>query len=223
MRYVAVLECPVTGLAESAQCFNSDLCRVTQVNGDWVLESSEFNACLGPTEVFPLADAALSVVRRIMSLYCGLSYPFTVSYIQCLGTDGQACGRTYRSSLTLTITSSTATAELATPIHGQPLATAIFECAQKGDEIREALKLFQDTENRWTDIYNMIEFLGGPKQIRQLGFGTETEAALVMRTANHYRHLGCPEKYPLPFNPPTLEEGSLFAKRAVRLWIESRL
>src|ERR1039457_1705902 len=68
--YLAVLEeSPVTGLAESAECFASDLCRITKFSDRWVLESSEFNACSDPKGVFPLADATLSVVRRILSLY----------------------------------------------------------------------------------------------------------------------------------------------------------
>jgi hypothetical protein len=75
MRYVAALESPVTGLTECAQCFNSDLCRITNLNGVWVLESSKFNNCSRPLEVFPLADELLSVVRHIMSLYSGLNYP----------------------------------------------------------------------------------------------------------------------------------------------------
>jgi hypothetical protein len=83
--------------------------------------------------------------------------------------------------------------------------------------------LFPDTENRWTDIYDMIEFLGGPEQIEQSGLGTAKVARVVKRTANHYRHLGCRELYPLPSNPPTLDEASLFAKRALSCWIESRL
>jgi hypothetical protein len=58
--------------------------------------------------MFPLADEMLSVVRHIISLYNGLSYPPTVSYIQCVDAGGQLCGKTIRSSLTLMITSPTA-------------------------------------------------------------------------------------------------------------------
>ena len=223
-RYVAVLESPGTGLVEFAECFTSDLCRITKLKELWVLESSRFNACSDPKDVFPLADETLSVVRRILSLYFGLSYPLTVSYIQSIDAGGQPCGRTIRCSSTImVITSSTALTEMTTIIHGRPLATAILECAQKDAKISEALKLFQDVENRWTDVYDIIEFLGGPSQIEKSGFGTGKEARAVKQTANYYRHLGRPEPSLLPTNPPTLGKASLFAKKVLSRWIESQL
>jgi hypothetical protein len=223
MRYVAVLESPVAGLAECARCFTSDLCRITELKGRWVLESSSFNLCSNPSDVFPLADAMLFIVRRIMSLYNGLSYPPTVASIQCIDAGGQLCGNTIRSSSIIKITSPTAMTELETPIHEQPLATAILESTLKDIKIKEALTLYQDIEHRWADVYDIIEFLGGPKQIEQSGRGGGKVATVVKRTANYYRHLGRPKPYPLPSNPPTLGEASLFAKRALSHWIESRL
>jgi hypothetical protein len=80
--------------------------------------------------------------------------------------------------------------ELAAPTHEQPLATAIFESTLKDDEIKEALTLYQDTENRRADVYNIIEFLDGPNQIEQSGFGARKAARVATQTANHYRHLG---------------------------------
>lgn len=126
MRYVAVLECPVTGLAECAKCFTSDQRRIADLNGRWVLESSTFNGCSAPGEVFPLADELLSVVRRIFSLYHGLTYALTVKSIQCVDDDGQLCGNTIRSSVTFRIVSPTAMAELATLINGKPLCNSDF-------------------------------------------------------------------------------------------------
>src|ERR1035437_631367 len=101
MRYVAALESPTStsDLERSAQCFISDLCRITKLNGVWVLESLKFNACSGPAEVFLLADEMLSIARRIMPLYSGLSYPLTVSYIQTIDANGQHCGTSIRSIL----------------------------------------------------------------------------------------------------------------------------
>jgi hypothetical protein len=223
MRYLAVLESTATDLAEYARCFNSDLCRITKLNEHWVLESSEFNTCSSPSEVFTLADATLSVVRRILSLYCGLGHPLTVNYLQSVDAGGQLRGRTIRASRTLIITSATAMTELTKPINQHPLATAIFECAQRDAKTREALKLYQDLENRWADVYDIIEFLGGPNQIGQSGLGTRKEAKAVKQTANYYRHLGRKTPSLLPLNPPTLAKASLFAKQALRRWIESRL
>jgi hypothetical protein len=223
MRYVVVLECPVAGLEGLDKCFNSDLCRITKFNERWVLESSEFNVCSKPNDVFPLADKTLSDVRRILALYRGLSYAFTVSSIQCIDDNGRPSGNCIRASLTVMIVSPTAVTELGTPIHGQPIGTAIYEGALKDSKIKEALELYQDTENRWPDVYNIIEFLGGPDGIGKLGFGTKTEAEVVKRTANHYRHLGATKPYPVPTKPPTLNDAAFFAKRLLRGWLESRL
>jgi hypothetical protein len=223
MRYVAVLESPVAGLAEWVRCFTSDLCRVTELNGRWVLDSSSFDGCSSPSEVFPLADAMLLTVRRIVSLYHGLSYPPTVAFIQCIDEAGQVCSRTVRGSLTMKITSPTAMSELTKQVSDQPLATAIWESTLTDPAIREALTLYQDFEDRWADVYDILEFLGGPDQIEQSGFGAGNVASVVKRTANYYRHLGRQNSRPLPSNPPTLPEAALFAKRALRLWIEARL
>lgn len=223
MRYVAVLESPLAGLAEWVRCFTSDLCRVTELNGRWVLGSSSFDSCSSPSEVFPLADAMLLTVRRIVSLYHGLSYPPTVAFIQCIDEAGQVCGRAVRGSFTIKITSPTAMSELTKPVRDKPLATAIWESTLTDAKIREALRLYQDFEDRWADVYDIIEFLGGPDQIEQSGFGGGNVASVVKQTANHYRHLGRQNPHPLPSNPPTLREASLFAKTALSKWIESRL
>jgi hypothetical protein len=224
MRYVAVLDpCPLGGLAKSAECFTSDLCRITEWNGRFVLESSSFNHCSKPADVFPLADAMISVVRRIMSLYRGWNCLLNVASIQCIDAEGKRCGNTIRATMTVLITSPTAMAELTAPVHGRPLATAIFEATVKDDKIREALTLFQDTENRWADVYDIIEFLGGPKEIASKRWGTLKEARVVKQTANYYRHLGRPDPSSLPSDPPTLGKASLFAKKALSSWIESRL
>jgi hypothetical protein len=223
MRYVAVLECPVAGLAECAKCFTSDLCRIADLDGRWVLESSTFNACSAPVDVFPVADEILSVVRRILSLYSGLSYALTVKSIQCVEDDGRFCGIAIRGSFTIIIMSGTAMAELATLTKGKPLATLIFERSVNNTDVHEALKLFKDLEPMWADVYDIIEFLGGPREIGRSGWGDEKEARAIKRTANYYRHLGSRKASLLPRNPPALVAASLFAKRALSLWIESRL
>ena len=181
MRYVAVLESPVAGLAECAQCFKSDLCRVTELNGVWVLESSAFDACSAPGRCSPLADEMLSVVRRIMSLYNGLSYPPAVKSILCLDTSGQRSSNTIRSTLTFKVTSPTAVTELTKPVDRRPLATAIYERAVRDPNVSQALKLYQDVENRWGDVYDIIEFLGGPKQIERSGWEPGKKPALSSR------------------------------------------
>jgi hypothetical protein len=116
-----------------------------------------------------------------------------------------------------------ALAEMKARMHGQPLATAILERAERDTRIGEALKLYQDVENRWGDVYDIIEFLGGPSQIGKSGLGNAKEAQSIKRTAAYYRHLGRPKPSLLPTSPPELGKASLFAKKALSLWIESRL
>jgi hypothetical protein len=124
MRYVAVIGMSCCGLEGLDKCFNSDLCRVTKFNDRWILESSEFNACSKPNDVFPLADKTLSDVRRILALYRGLSYAFTVSYIQLIDEDGRPRGTCVRASRTVMIVSPTAVSELGAPIHAIDVGSA---------------------------------------------------------------------------------------------------
>ena len=223
MRYLAVVQSQSGVLEHFVNSFSSDACRITRFNEVWAFESPAFNASSSAAEVFPLADALLSDVRRILSLYGGMSSPVTVNYIQCVDENGQPCGISIRSTITIHMMSPTATTELATPVHGQPLGTAILEASLKDTKIKEALTLFQDLENQWADVCDIIEFLGGPDLVERSGLCTRKEARTIKQTANYYRHLGSPNPSLLPPNPPTLPQASLFARRLLRRWIESRL
>jgi len=65
--------------------------------------------------------------------------------------------------------------------------------------------------------------LRGASSVKNAGFASEKKTARVKRTANHYRHLGNPGKYPLPPNPPTLADARVFAIDLMTKWIAERI
>jgi hypothetical protein len=223
MRYLAVVESSTAVLEHYIDCFNSDICRITKLDGKWALSSSAFDACSSPAKVFPLADAMLFSIRRILSLYNGLSSPVTVSFIEGLDENGRRVSTTIREQIIVNIVSQTASAELSVLVGGNPLGAVILEALPDDIMMREALQLYQDLENRWSDIYDIIEFLGGPEYVERVGVGTRKECRRIRQTANYFRHLGSPRAYLLPPNPPTANEAAQFAKRSLRRWIELRL
>lgn len=59
MRYAAVLNGKANLFENVAPCFASDTARIKKLGDEWVLESSAFNSCGEPLEVFPIADDLL--------------------------------------------------------------------------------------------------------------------------------------------------------------------
>jgi hypothetical protein len=108
----------------------------------------------------------------------------------------------------------------------QPQAASPLSCFRgrlPDPAIAEALSLVGHEAPTWGQIYDIIEFLGGPSSVKKAGFASKHKAAHMKRTANHYRHLGNPEKYPLPPNPSTLAEARMFAIDLVIRWIAERI
>jgi hypothetical protein len=105
----------------------------------------------------------------------------------------------------------------------QPLGSAVFEVMLRDSALKEAFSLHGDGGLSWSQVYDIIEFLGGADRIDRAGYANRKKTSVVRRTANYYRHLGNPKKYPLPPNPPTLDEASEFARSLLKRWIFSRL
>jgi hypothetical protein len=113
-------------------------------------------------------------------------------------------------------------AQVLNPATGS-LATVVLSRAVIDPSIAEALSLVGHEALTWGRVYDIIEFVGGPSSIKKSGFASERKAAHVKRTANHYRHLGNPGKYPLPPNPPTLADARVFAIDLMTKWIVERI
>jgi hypothetical protein len=105
----------------------------------------------------------------------------------------------------------------------QPLGSAVFQAIVLDPAVKEALTLHGDEALGWSQVYDIIEFLGGVAGVVKAGYATAKQTRSVKQTANHHRHLGSPRKYPLPPTPPRLAQASEFARGLLKLWIASRL
>jgi hypothetical protein len=76
-------------------------------------------------------------------------------------------------------------------------------------------------ELSWSQVYDIIEFLGGVDGIVKGGYAKKKQTGMVKRTANHYRHLGSPKKLPLPPGPPPLAEAAEFASSLLKRYLFS--
>lgn len=112
-------------------------------------------------------------------------------------------------------------AELADASGVQPLGSAIAQRAASDAAVDEALKLRGDFG--WSQIYDIIEFLGGADRIATAGWTSKKRTSEVRQTANHFRHLGSPKQSRLPARPPTIDQARVFAGDLLKRWIASRL
>jgi hypothetical protein len=221
MRYAAVLNGQANLFESVAACFASDAARIKKLGETWVLESSTFNSCGEPTEVFPIADRILGLIHRILALYCNLDSVFTVAYVQAFTAEGRPSRRGIRGAISVTVISARGIAELANQSGGQPLGSTIAQKAASDPAVDEALNLRGDFG--WSHVYDIIEFLGGADGISRAGWATKKRTREVRQTANHFRHLGSPKASPLPLGSPTIDEARVFAGDLLKRWIASRL
>jgi len=186
------------------------------------LESSEFASCTTGEQVFPIADDIISRVHRILALYCGATDTLSVEHICWINAESEPL-RSIRGSIPVNVVSSKGLAELKSISGTQPLGSAVFQAMVPGSAVDKALTLHGESGLSWSQVYDIIEFLGGEAGIAKAGYASGKQTRTVRQTANHYRHPGKPKKYPLPANPPTPAEGSEFARSLLKRWISSRL
>jgi hypothetical protein len=205
-----------------APCFVSDNARIRKHEEGGILESSEFASCTTGEHVFPIAEDIAARIHRILALYCGTTATISVEHIYWINAAGESL-RSIRGSISVNVISSKGLAELKTMRGTQPLGSAVFQSLILDAAVSEALTLHGESGLSWSQIYDIIEFLGGEAAIAKAGYANVKQTRNVRRTANHYRHLGSPKKFPLPSNPPPLAEATDFARSLLRCWISSRL
>ena len=223
MRFVAVLQGHAHVLQWVSECFVGERLRITELGERWVLESPEFNSCTDPQEVFPIADALVSKIHRILALYCELHTPLTVNSIQGIDPEGRPCKSSIRLTASVEICSSKGIAELSGLKSDRSFGVEVFELALSDPAVMEALNLRGEKPAGWSYIYDVIEFCGGVEAARVLGSTTRKRVSEIKQTANHYRHLGSPKNYPLPAAPISSDEAASFARDLLRKWILLRL
>jgi len=223
MRYLAELEGQPHILENLSPCLQSDYARLRKIGSKWVLQSSAFDQCKTGREVFPEADALVSRIHAILKIYLQLHTTFSVVSILWVNAGGRPFRRGLRSRINVNVYSAKGVRDLAALRAGESLGSLFVRRAATHAAFREALALLGEGPLRWSQIYDVIEFLGGAKIIASAGWATEKDTVRVRRTANYYRHLGRPKKDPLPKNPPTLAHATAFALDLLKQWITTLL
>ena len=225
--YAAALKGEKHVLEDIAPCFNTALSTIRRRGDEWVLESSNFERCQSVEEVYTVANALLRQIHQVLALYLELpsapslgvpTAPFSISSIMVFDGDILVRRRLY-AVINMYATGATKTLY---PTASGSLATAALSLAASDHAVREALSLVGRGESTWPRIYDIIEFLGGPRLIAESGLASKKKTACVKQTANHYRHLGNPQNAKLPSNPPTLRVASLFAFDILQKWIAQK-
>jgi hypothetical protein len=223
LRYAAaVLKGQPDMLESVAACFDGANARIRKHEEDWILESSAFASCTAGEQVFPIADDLVSRIHHVLALYCGATATLSVEHIYWINAEGKKL-RTIRGSLPVNVISSQGLAELKGMSGSQPLGSAVLQAMTLDATVKEGLTLHGEGGLSWSQVYDIIEFLGGYTGIAKVGYASRKQTCAVRQTANHYRHLGSPKKYPLPSNPPDLAAASEFARSLLKRYISSRL
>jgi hypothetical protein len=214
-------------LESIAPCFNSDRARIKKQRlkkqiDSWVLESSEFSSCTTGDEVFSIVDDILSRINRILAVYCSFTPELSAECISWINAEGESL-RTIRGAIPTDIISSKGMAELKGMSGTQPLGSAVLEGMTRDSAVEEALSLHGEGGLSWSQVYDIIDFVGGIDGIAKAGYANKEKTGIIRRTANHHRHLGNSKNFPLPPNPPTLDKASEFARSLLKIWISSRL
>jgi hypothetical protein len=202
--------------------FVSNEARIKKNEEGWILESSEFSSCTTGEQVFPIADDIVARMHHVMSLYCGAEESLSVEHIYWVNAAGEKL-RTIRCLDTINVISSKGLAELQTVSKTQPLASAVLQAMTRDVAVKEAFALHGKSGLSWSQVYDIIEFLGGAEGIDKVGYASKAQTRKVRQTANHYRHLGNPKSFPLPSKPPTLADATEFARDLLKRYLASRL
>jgi hypothetical protein len=226
MRYAAQLLGDAATIEKVAPCFQGGAARIRRFGNDWFLESSVFESCPGPAEVFPIAKEILTSVHQVSMLY---AYLLTVEhirlgYIQEFNDAGSLTRRSLHATQKVNVYSAEGLAELKGLRGHQSSGSAVVEGARSSRKVQEALSLIGCTELGWPQLYNILEFLGGDRAIVKRGWATQSEVRRYKQTANHFRHLGSLNRYPLPPNPPSVSDGRKFILlNLLKRWVSEQL
>jgi len=218
--YAAALKGEKNVLEDIAPCFNTALSTIRRRDDEWIMESSNFEQCQSVEEAYTVANALLRQINQVLYLYLRLVSPFSISSIMVF--DGYILVRR-RMWAIIDFNAYGSAIKTLSPTASGSLAADVLSLAASDPAVREALSLCGHEALTWSRIYDIIEFLGGPSLIAESGRSSKKKKTTrVKQTANHYRHLGNPQNYKLPSNPPTLRAASLFAFDILQKWIAQK-
>lgn len=221
MRFVVELDGDPHVIENVSTCMQGAEARFRKIGNQWVLESTALDRCSAKEEAFRIADDLISNINSILAIYLGLPKACSVGSILWLNNRGIPFRRSLREYMMLHTYLAPRKSELTTVVGDETLGSALTRRAGTNATLRECLSLIRGQTLHWSQIYDVIEYLGGAAQIGAAGFSTKANTARVRQTANHYRHLGSKKKYPLPKNSPSLEQARKFTCEILKKWIAS--
>ncbi len=212
MPYVAAIKraehTPKNQLEDIAPSLASAIATIRRRESEWISGSSSFEPYESDEQLYGVANRIVSQIHNVLALYMGLyDQPLSIYALLKLTDDDRFIARRMYASITINVIRPASQA--LNPTASGSLATVALSRAANDPKISEALSLVGHDGLTWGRIYDIIEFLGVKNHI-------------IKRTANHYLHLGNPGNFPLPKNPPTLAQASLFATDSLKAWISRR-
>jgi hypothetical protein len=211
-------------MEHASKCFQGDVARIRSEGDQWFLESCLFDACTAPVQVFPIADELLRIMQNLTAVHGRLFSFAETGYAQAFDDAGAPTQRALRASTRVQIISAEELQELQELQAGQTRGSALVSAVMANKKLQEALALIgAGDELQWAQLYNILEFLGGVNAIVEKKWAARAKVTKCRQTANHYRHLGSPKKYPLPANPPSRGEATTLVLGFLRKWMSGEL
>lgn len=221
MRFVAEVEGKPHTIEAISPCVQGAGARFRKIENQWILESTALDKCSSKDEAFRVADDLVGRINSILAIYLGLSHACSVRSMLWLNDLGRPFKRSLRERIMVNVYLPPQKSELVKVVRGETLGSSLTHQAGTNAVLRECLSLIRGETLQWSQVYDVIEYLGGATEIEAAGIAAKASTARVRQTANHYRHLGSKKKYPLPKNPPSLEEARKFTRGILTKWIES--
>jgi hypothetical protein len=205
-------------------CFQSNDLRIVKHDELWFLESERLNSFTDANGVWAVADKLLTELQTTFHLFAGASPRFALGFAQPYSDDGTPLlgGRAVRAALTINVVCPQGITKLTSSTPNGTFGSHVVSCAATDSTIHAALSLIPTSEISWYQIYDIIEFIS-PIAIAEKGWASSREVRQIKQTANHYRHLGRPDKNPLPPNPPTIHQARTRTLAFLRLWLLERV
>jgi hypothetical protein len=214
-------------MEHASKCFQGDAARIHSVGDQWFLESCLFETCTAPVQVFPIADELLRIMQRLTAVHGRLFSFAETGYVQAFNDAGAPTQRAVRGSTLVQIISTEGLRELQMlqELQGvQTRGSALVSAVMASKKLQEALALIGDGYGlEWAQLYNILEFLGGVGAVVKKKWVARAKVTGCRQTANHYRHLGSPKKYPLPADPPSRGEATILVLGLLRKWMSEEL
>lgn len=224
--YAATLVGEPSTLQRLAPCFRGDYARLLQIpvrdEYEWVLQSTEFDPCLAPDDVWEPAGKLVNAMCDLASIFAGSRWVLEVGSILTLDADGKPVKRRIARSMEVGVYARQGLDALASPFEDASTGTAVLALASARADIRQALELVRSTPLNWYQIYDVIKFLGDGEAIAKASLGDANVVKMTRQTANFHRHLG-EDPLPLPANPPTLAAARNYVSGLLQEWIRRQL